>query len=366
MDRSKEVRTLGILSILAALAVLTVIVPFWAPVLWAIVVSVVFRPVYLWLARRMPVYAASGLTLIVILLVLIVPAALVGIVVTNEIVAASRTAGVSDQASVAARLDQMILSLPEWARDALSRYNIASAGDMVAQGWRQIQSNIEGIVGSVFTVSQTVASSLLAILMMLYLCFFFLVTGPHLARRAVALLPLGTEAQGTLIQRVATVMRATAKGGILVAILQGTIGAIIFAVLGLPSPYLWGAVMGFAALLPAIGTGLVWVPAAIFLLITGNTWQGIALALAGVFIISSSDNVVRPMIVGKDTGIPDWAILVTTLGGVAVFGFHGLVFGPLLAGMALAVWELYARSKGVTPLFAEEQAAAEATATDDT
>ena len=353
MDRTREIRTLGILSILAGLAVMTVVLPFWAPLLWAIVVSVVFRPVYLRLARHVSPYLASGLTLIVILIVLIVPATLVGLVVTNEVVAASRTAGVSDQASVAARLDQFILNLPDWARNALSRYDISNAADIVARGWQQVQSNVEEIISSVFSVGQTVASTALSILMMLYLCFFFLVTGPELVRRGSALLPLGDAARTTLIDRIGTVMRATVKGGILVAIMQGTIGAIVFAVLGLPSPYLWGAVMGFAALLPAIGTGLVWVPASIFLLITGNTWQGIALALAGVFIISSSDNVVRPMIVGKDTGIPDWAILVTTLGGVSVFGFHGLVFGPLLAGMALAVWELYARSKGVTPLFAE-------------
>ena len=150
-------------------------------------------------------------------------------------------------------------------------------------------------------------------------------------------------AKQRLKREIAAVMRSTVKGSILVAIMQGIIGGIIFALLGIGSPVLWGAVMGFAALLPAVGTGLVWVPAAIFLLATGQTWQGVALILAGVFVISASDNLVRPMIVGRDTGMPDWVVLVMTLGGVGLLGFHGLVFGPLVAGVAIAVWELYGR-----------------------
>ena len=135
-------------------------------------------------------------------------------------------------------------------------------------------------------------------------------------------------------------MRATIKGSVVVGIVQGALGALTFWIVGIPSVLLLGVIMAIASLLPAVGPAIVWVPAAIYLLATGAVWQGIVVIVSGVALVGMVDNVLRPILVGRDTGIPDWLILVTTLGGIALMGLSGIVVGPLVAGLFLAGWQI--------------------------
>jgi len=143
-----------------------------------------------------------------------------------------------------------------------------------------------------------------------------------------------------LAERFLGIVRATIKGTGVVALVQGALGTITLMIAGVPSALLFGVIMAIFALVPVIGAGAVWVPAGLWLLITGETWQGLFVLLTGFFIISSSDNVLRPILVGRDTGIPDWIILITTLGGISLVGFSGIVLGPLVAGLFLASWSI--------------------------
>ena len=340
---NREVLTLGLLSLLLAAACIAIAIGFWAPIMWAIILSLIFQPVYDRLTQHMRPAWASTLTVLLILLSLVLPALVVASMIAGEVTQLLATVQKLDPQEVLRQGTALFDNLPQWLKDMLDRAGISRAQDIDDYALRQVQTNIRLIGTQLLSFGQTMFTTGLSILMMLYLCFFFLMTGERLVAKGGALLPLSGRTRVYLGQRIAAVMRSTVKGSILVAIMQGIIGGIIFALLGIGSPVLWGAVMGFAALLPAVGTGLVWVPAAIFLLATGQTWQGVALILAGVFVISASDNLVRPMIVGRDTGMPDWVVLVMTLGGVGLLGFHGLVFGPLVAGVAIAVWELYGR-----------------------
>jgi predicted PurR-regulated permease PerM len=122
---------------------------------------------------------------------------------------------------------------------------------------------------------------------------------------------------------------------------QGSLGGLIFWVLGIQGALLWGVVMTFLSLLPAVGAALIWLPVAIYFLVTGAIWQGITLILFGVLVIGLVDNVMRPLLVGKDTKIPDYVILISTLGGLAVFGLNGFVIGPLFAALFIACWDLF-------------------------
>ena len=144
--------------------------------------------------------------------------------------------------------------------------------------------------------------------------------------------------------RFTTVIRATIKGSILVAVLQGALGGLIFWLLGLHAPVLWGVVMGLLALLPAIGAALIWVPAAIYLLATGSIWQGVVLLMFGAFVIGLVDNILRPLLVGKDTKMPDYVVLISTLGGLATFGLNGFVIGPVIAAIFIAAWDIFSES----------------------
>jgi predicted PurR-regulated permease PerM len=160
-----------------------------------------------------------------------------------------------------------------------------------------------------------------------------------------AAVPLSADRQRALFAKFAVVVRATVKGNIVVALLQGALGGLIFWLLGIHAPLLWGVLMAFLSLLPAVGAGLVWAPVALYFLATGAVWQGVVLIAYGVLVIGLVDNLLRPILVGKDTKMPDYVVLISTLGGIAVFGLNGFVIGPLIAAMFIAAWDLFAASR---------------------
>jgi predicted PurR-regulated permease PerM len=135
-----------------------------------------------------------------------------------------------------------------------------------------------------------------------------------------------------------------------VALLQGALGGLIFWLLGIHAPLLWAVLMALLSLLPAVGAALIWFPVAIYLLATGAVWQGIVLIVYGVLVIGLVDNVVRPILVGQDTRMPDYVVLISTLGGIAIFGINGFVIGPVIAAMFMAVWDLFADERRGTPI----------------
>jgi predicted PurR-regulated permease PerM len=139
------------------------------------------------------------------------------------------------------------------------------------------------------------------------------------------------------------------KGSFLVAVAQGLVGGVVFLLLGLGSPVLWGVMMAVLSLIPAVGSVLVWGPAAIYLLLTGAVGKGVILIALGVGIIGMVDNALRPILVGRDAGMPDYLILISTLGGLAAFGISGLVVGPVVAGLFLTVWDIFAEEFGEKP-----------------
>ena len=184
------------------------------------------------------------------------------------------------------------------------------------------------------------ADFVLGLFVMLYLLFFLLRDGSSLSKRIQDAVPLPLKQERGLFRKFAAVVRATIKGSILVALLQGALGGLIFWVLGLHAPVLWGVVMGLLALLPALGATLIWLPAAIYLLATGSIWQGVVLLMFGAFVIGLVDNILRPILVGKDTKMPDYVVLISTLGGLATFGLNGFVIGPVIAAMFIAAWDI--------------------------
>jgi predicted PurR-regulated permease PerM len=156
---------------------------------------------------------------------------------------------------------------------------------------------------------------------------------------------LREEQQHELFERFAVVIRATMKGSIVVAILQGALGGLMFWLLGIRAPLLGGVLMAVLSLLPAVGPALVWVPVALYLLVTGAVWQGVVLIAYGVLVIGLVDNVVRPYLVGTETKMPDYVVLISTLGGLATLGVNGFVIGPVIAAMFMAAWDLFSASR---------------------
>jgi predicted PurR-regulated permease PerM len=198
------------------------------------------------------------------------------------------------------------------------------------------------VLGQALSIGQGVFDLFIKLMVMLYLAFFLIRDGEAIEKRVGAAIPLQADHLQLLVDRFIVVVRATIKGSIVVAILQGLIGGVVLWALGIEAALLWGVLMGAASLLPAVGTGLVWVPMALYLFLSGSIWQGVVLVFCGLFVIGMVDNVVRPVLVGRETRIPDYVVLITTLGGLQLFGLHGIVIGPVIAAMFIAVWDIAA------------------------
>jgi predicted PurR-regulated permease PerM len=201
------------------------------------------------------------------------------------------------------------------------------------------------LAGQALSIGKGTANFIVSLLLMLYLLFFFLRDGGALTRRIRDAVPLRAEQQRALFTKFAIVTRAMFKGNLLVAAVQGALGGLIFWFLGIHAPVLWGVLMAFLSLLPAVGAAGVWLPVAIYFLATGAVWEGIVLIAYGAFVIGLVDNLLRPYLVGKDTQMPDYVVLISTLGGIAIFGLDGLVIGPVIAAMFIAVWDIFSAAR---------------------
>ena len=155
--------------------------------------------------------------------------------------------------------------------------------------------------------------------------------GEALAARIRAAVPLPSAQRRRLVDGFVVVIRATVKGSLVVALVQGALGGLMFWFPGIHAPVLWGVVMALMSLIPAIGAPVVWLPFAVYLFATGATWQSVLLAVYGTLVIGSADNILRPIMVGRDTRIPDYLILLATLGGIPARGLHGFVVGPTIS-----------------------------------
>ena len=184
----------------------------------------------------------------------------------------------------------------------------------------------------------------LNLVVMLFALFFFLTRGQALSKNGLELLPMPTEDRALLAERALSTIRATVKGTFVIAVIQGVLTGAALAVAGVPGAVFWGTVTAVLSVIPGIGPPLVWGPAGIWLIANGNYVAGAALIAWGALVVGVIDNLLRPRLVGQDAKLPDLLILISTLGGLALFGAIGLIIGPVIAALFASVWYLYAQS----------------------
>lgn len=231
--------------------------------------------------------------------------------------------------------------LPGWITGLFEEFGITDFGDLQERLAAGLRGASQFLTEQLVNLGQTTFGFVLGLFVMLYLLFFLLRDGDELLQIIDRRVPLRAEQRHALAKKFTTVIRAMIKGTLVVAIVQGVLGGLIFWLLGIPAAALWGAVMGILSLLPAAGAPIVWIPVSLYLLAIGDVWQGVVLIVYGAVVIGLADNVLRPILVGKDTRIPDYIVLISTLGGLAVFGANGLLLGPVIAALFLAAWDIF-------------------------
>lgn len=336
-------KTLLLLLIAVSAAFAWILWPFFGAVFWAAALALLFMRPYRRLVRLLSGRRslAAATTLLLCLIVVILPMALVAAALVQETALVYHDMQ-SHRIDVGAFVQRLLSALPASATSLLERLGVGDLASMqqklataAAQGSRVIATQVLGIGMNTFDFFVSAG-------VMLYLLFFFLRDGGAMVARIERAIPLSREHKTHLAGKFATVVRATIKGNVLVAAAQGALGGLIFWALGVEVALLAGVLMALFSLLPAVGAAFVWIPVAAWFLLAGSVWKGVTLIAFGVFVIGLVDNILRPILVGKDTQMPDYLVLVSTLGGIGIFGLNGFVIGPAIAALFIAVWDLYA------------------------
>lgn len=335
-------RSFLVLLTLVSLIFIWLLLPFYGAVFWGVVLAIIFAP----LQRRL-LNAMNGrktlsalLALLLIILIVIIPVILVAGALVQEMVSLYKMME-GGELNLGNYLDQILRVMPQSVRDFADRL---LGGDLnkLREQFSDFAINAgQFLTKQALSIGSNTFQFLVSLGIMLYLLFFLLRDGTTLGRHCRNLIPLSEEQKSHLLRKLTIVIRATIKGNLAVAATQGALGGIIFFILGIQASLFWGVLMAVLSLLPAVGASLIWGPVAIYFFATGALTEGIVLTAFGVFVIGLVDNVMRPLLVGKDTKIPDYIILISTLGGLSLFGLNGFVMGPLIAALFMACWDLF-------------------------
>jgi predicted PurR-regulated permease PerM len=341
-----EDKTFLLLVVAVSLAFAWILLPYYGAVFWATVLAIMFAPVYRRLSRsmRQKRTLAALATVTIILMIVILPLTLIAALLVQEGFNAYERIQ-SGELNIVRYFQQVFGALPKWVTDLLDRFGLTNLSLMQERLSASLIKGSQFLAAQALNIGQNTFELIVNLFIVLYLLFFLLRDGDDLSKRIKNAIPLHSEQQRDLFNKFTTVIRATVKGNIVVAVVQGVLGGLIFWFLGIHAPVLWAVLMAFLSLLPAVGAGLVWLPVAIYFLVTGATWQGVVLIAYGALVIGLVDNILRPILVGKDTKMPDYVVLISTLGGMAIFGLNGFVIGPVIAALFMAVWDTVASSR---------------------
>lgn len=330
-----------LLIIIVTLAFGWLIGPFIGAILWGLIAAIMCMPLYRRLVVRLGGRRnlAASLTLLLVLALAIFPAILLGVSLVQE-AAVLYSRFQSGEIDIAKMFMDVRDSLPDWAHNALEESGLTEFETAREMLGNSVSSLLQSIASRALLFGQGALELIAGLGVMLYLLFFLLRDGDQIAARVAWAMPLETRLRDRLFGHFVTVVRATMKGTVVVAILQGLVGGIIFWLIGIEAAVLWGLLMALFSLFPAIGTGLVWVPVAIYLLATGSIWEGAVLVFCGFFVIGLIDNLLRPILVGHEAQLPEFVVLIATVAGLELMGLSGVIVGPIIAALFMAVWTI--------------------------
>ncbi|MEN6535907.1 MAG: AI-2E family transporter [Bryobacteraceae bacterium] len=322
---------LWILLGLLVLLLYLIVKPFLVPLVWAVVMVVFLFPVHQRLAARLRRPNLSALCTVSLVTVgLVVPFALLVPAFISETISFFRTADTVELfRGSAARLDAFLLSVG---------VKIPTIGELIGNFGQEILSVAAKQSAQ---IAGSVAMTLFELAVMLLAMFYLFRDGPALVRFLSDITPLSSERQKLIFGETTDMIRVTMSSAFVVAAAQGAAGGLVYWILGLPSPVFWGGIIAILSLLPVIGTWLAWGPMAIVLLFSGQTVKGITLLVLGTLLIAGVDNILRPVLISGRAQMNGLLIFISLLGGVAAFGFLGVVLGPVLVATFVGLLKGY-------------------------
>jgi predicted PurR-regulated permease PerM len=329
---------LGLVAIISLLF-LGMIAQFLMAIFMAGIFAALTQPLFKWLTARLGGnrYLAASANLILLLLVVLLPLSLLaGIFVAQAVdVGKSLT-------PIAVNFVREPEAFVTWLHE-LPYYNevMAYEDELKNRLAQSIEAAGSFLVGGLSVVAISTAHLLFMALVFLYTFFFFQLDGHKVVHAILYYLPLEDRVERRLLTKFTLVTQAMIKGTLLIGLLQGGLAGIAFAFAGIPHAVFWGTVMAVLSIVPGIGSAVVWVPASVILIIQGNIAAGLGVMLFCALVVGSIDNLLRPILVGKDTNMHELMIFFGTLGGLFTFGMAGLLIGPVIASLFLTIWEIY-------------------------
>lgn len=331
------------LVILISAVFLVTIKSFLMAMLVAALTAGLCYPIYDWLEGRLGGRStlASAITVLLVLFVIVGPVLFFFSVVTTQALQVSESVSpwVNENLAVPDEGNKLLesLPLPESIEQAIAPYQ-GQIASKIGEWAGRLGTFVVGLLAA---AAKGTLSFFLSLFIMLYSMFFFLKDGKGVMNLILYYVPLTDDEEDRLVERFVSVTRATLKGTLVIGMVQGGLAGAAFAVVGIEGAAFWGTLMAILSIIPGLGTAIVWVPAVIYLVAVSQGGAALGLALWCIAVVGTADNVLRPVLVGRDAKMPDLMILLSTLGGLMLFGATGIVIGPIIAALFITVWEIY-------------------------
>jgi len=328
----------GLLTIIT-ITFLYIVRPFILPIFWAAVIASIFYPFYLKLKKYLKLENISVvITLIIIFIIIIIPLVVLGSLLIKESIDLYSAVD-NSRSQINSNVQQTIGWLKHNSYTSRLNFDDKFWVEKFADSTKLLTSYI---FASIKNLTQNSVIFLVMFFITFYTLFYFLRDGAEMLKKLMYLSPLGDKSEEMLYKKFTSTARATIKGSLIIGVIQGGIGGLLFWITGVQGALIWAVVMTVLSLIPGLGSYFVWLPAAIIMLVLGNIWQGIVIIIVGAVVIGTIDNILRPILVGKDTQMHPLLILFSTLGGIVLFGISGFIIGPIITSLLLALWEMYA------------------------
>jgi len=315
-----------------------VLKPFFFAVFWAILIASIFSPLYKLINKKMAnPNLCAGLTMVGILICLILPVILLIDLLIMEMMDIYQSFS-SYSNNWMSTLSEALKTLSKKPMFANLHFN---QDFLISKSQDAFKALTNYVINHISEFTQNTILLIVQFAVMLYSLFFFLRDGGKLMTTLKDNTPVDNRHLDHFIDQFLTTAKASLKFTFIIGGIQGFLGGLIFYITGIERALIWGVLMFGLSVVPALGSALIWVPAGVIMLLLGNIWQGVTILVFGAVVISSVDNLLRPVFVGRDTQMHSLLIFLSTLGGIAAFGFSGFILGPVIASLFLAAWELF-------------------------